>query len=196
MPAPVDASKLNLARYGGEKLVNCKVVKDERKLADSALKSPVATEETYLGMPVTKMEVSNGTGGAMFVDLTTKQEGVSSRSFFCRVENYVRDGVHNENTMAISSDSTFCLPSMADRTFWTYIEVRHLDSGVYICVAPLLIKQMLIDPRIYPGCLRLLLILRKWNLAVYGLGVPKVRRRSIRLRSTAIKQNKKRLLPV
>lgn len=140
LPAPVDASKLNLARYGGEKLVNCKVVKDERKLADSALKSPVATEETYLGMPVTKMEVSNGNGGTMFVDLTTKQEGVSSRSFFCRVENYVRDGVNNQSTMAISSDGTFCLPSMADRTFWTYIEVRHLDSGVYICVCPFVNK--------------------------------------------------------
>lgn len=140
LPMPVDASKLNLARNGAEHLVDCSIIKDERKLADSALKNPVATEQTYLGLPVTKMDVSNGIGGAIFTDLTTKQEGVSSKSFYCHVENYLYDGTTNQTAMAISSESTFRLPSGTDNAFWTYIEVRHLDNGTYIRVCPLINK--------------------------------------------------------
>ena len=146
LPLPVDASKLNLARNGAELLENCKIVKDERKLHDSALETPTATDKTFLGMPVTKMDVSNGVGGALFVDLVTKKEGVSSQSFYCYVENYLKDGANNESTMSISSNGVFSLPSRSDRVFWTYIEVRHLDSGVYIRVCPLVNKTNAYKP--------------------------------------------------
>ena len=141
LPMPVDASKLSLARTGAERLVNCSVVKDETKLYDSALATPVTTEQTFLGMPVSKMDVSNGVGGKLFTaDILTKKDGVTSLSFYCHVENYLKDGTNNEDTMAISSDGAFRLPSTTNNTFWTYVEVRYLDSGIFLRVCPLINK--------------------------------------------------------
>ena len=138
LPAPVDASKLNLARDGADKLINCKVVKNENKYYDSALQTPVETERTFLGMPLTKMSVKNGQGGAMFKDVTTIPDGKTQLSFFCLVEDYLYDGKSNQTTMSISSDGTFTLPSSSDRTVWAYIETRKVGTETFIRVCPLI----------------------------------------------------------
>lgn len=145
LPAPVDASKLNFARSGAEKLINCKIVKDDKKAFDSALATPTATEETFLGMPVTKMDFNHGQGYTIFKDVVSFSEGITSYSFFCRVDNYTTliepDGgspyIGNANTMPISSDGVFSLPSMGDRTMWAYVESRKIGSQVFVRVCPL-----------------------------------------------------------
>ena len=135
LPMPIDESKLKLVRSGADKLSGCRIVKNANKVYESPLKTPQTTDREYLGMPVTKMDVSNGMGGDLFGDLLSFDNGISSLSFYCKVEGYLKDGT-NETTMPISSASTFTLPSEEGRDVWSYLEIRKIGEEHFISVCP------------------------------------------------------------
>ncbi len=139
LPAPVDSSKLNLVRNGADKVKNCRIIKDEKKLYDSALASPVATERTFAGLPVTKMDVTNGGGGSLLRgDILDFKDGVTSLSFYCCAEDYLYNGTENRDTFPISSNSTFVLQSTSGRVIWNYFEIRIIGGNPFIRSVPLL----------------------------------------------------------
>lgn len=146
LPMPIHESKLNLVRSGSERLSNCKIVKATNKVYDSALKTPVSTDKNYLGMPITKMDVTNGKGGDLFRDVLTMPEGLSTLSFFCKVEDYTVDGIANQASMPISSGSTFVLPSESGRDVWSYLEVRKIGQETFITIAAFVNRKNAYSP--------------------------------------------------
>lgn len=148
LPAAVPTTKLSLVKEiaGGLSLKNCTIKTIDHVLFESPLANPTSVTETFLGLPLTKMDLLNGTGTAFLRDLDLNNEKILRFSFYIRCNDYLYDGNDAQDTLGFDSGGyTKLTASPSDCSIWNYVEFVRDGSDFIVTVSNFVNKHLIDD---------------------------------------------------